>query len=144
MGKNSARGGVFVCKLCPPVIPVRQRTPNNLLSCHSLHTFFCIPLVYKREMKNSCKFSSEITSFEDWLDRKWDYPVNKTNRSRLRPAIRERQLFFDQREGFRFDTPPGALLTIDFKAVLGTLLPAGDGIVHDTADLPQFLLLWLR
>ena len=144
MGKNAARGGVFVCKLCPPVIPVRQRTPNNLLSCHFLCTFFCIPLVYKREKKHSCKFSSKITSFEDWLDRKWDYPVNETNRSRLRPAVRECQLFFDQWEGFRFDTPPGTLLPIDFKAVLGTFLPAGDGIVHDTADLPQLLLLWLR
>ena len=144
MGKYSARGGVFVCKLCPPVIPVRQRTPNNFLLCHLLHSFFYIPLVYKREKKNRCKFSSKITSFEDWLDRKWDYPVNETNRSRLRPAIREGQLLFDQREGFRFDTPPGALLSVDFKAVLSTLLPAGDGIVHDTADLPQLLLLWLR
>ena len=39
MGKYSARGGVFVCKQCPPVIPVRQRTPNNLLPCHLLRTF---------------------------------------------------------------------------------------------------------
>ena len=143
MGKYSARGGVFVCKLCPPVIPVRQRTPNNLLSCHLLCSFY-FPLVYKREKKNSCKFSSKITSFENWLDRKWYYPVNKTNRSRLRPAIRECQLFFDQREGFLFDTPPGTLLPVDFKTVLSPFLPAGDGIVHDTADLPQLLLLWLR
>ena len=135
MGKNSARGGVFVCKLCPPVIPVRQRTPNNFLSCHLLCSFY-FPLVYKGKKKNSYKFSSKITSFVDWLDRKWYYPVNGTNLSRLRPAIRERQLFFDQWEGFRFDTPPGALLTIDFKAVLGTFLPAGDGIVHNTTDFP--------
>ena len=78
MGKNSARGGVFVCKLCPPVIPVRQRTPNNFLLCHVLHSFFYIPLVYKREKKNHCKFSSKITSFEDWLDRKWYYTVTET------------------------------------------------------------------
>ena len=62
----------------------------------------------------------------------------------LRPAIRERQLFFDQWEGFRFDTPPGALLPVDFKTVLSPLLPADDGIVHNTADLPQLLLLRLR
>ena len=46
-------------------------------------------IVYKREKKNHCKFSSKITSFEDWLDRKWYYSVNRANRSRLRPAIRE-------------------------------------------------------
>ena len=97
MGKNSARGGVFACKLCPPVIPVRQRTPNNLLSCLLLCSFYS-PLVYKRKKKNRCKFSSKITSFEDWMDRKWYYPVNRANPSCLRPAIRERQLFLDQRE----------------------------------------------